>query len=300
MVAWYEPDTNGAEITSYKIQLKELDGDFSEDLVNCDGTQSSIVSSRTCFIPVSVFKTEPYNQPWGASIYAIVSATNIKGESENSDEGNGCIIIYQPDPPIELMEDTQFRSQSTLGIKWTAPVEDGGTRILDYQIQRAELGGEFADLASSSYTGLYVVSLDAGTIYRFRVRARNAYGYGDYSEEFQVLCAYIPEPPFDATTLIENNEVIVEWSEGVTNGSPITAYRIFVMSHNGGEFIEELVDCDGTLGTVVSNRICRIYLDTLTAEPYNLVLDESIYVQIYAQNVYGESEVSEAGNGATI
>ena len=72
------------------------------------------------------------------------------------------------------------------------------------------------------------MSLDAGTIYKFRVRARNAYGYGEYSDEFEVLCAYIPEPPFDANTLVELNQVKFEWSEGVTNGSPITGYRIFI------------------------------------------------------------------------
>jgi hypothetical protein len=132
MVAWYEPDTNGAQIDSYKIQLKELDGDFSQDLINCDGSSSSIVSSRTCLIPVSVFKAEPFNLPWGASIYAIVSATNVKGESENSDEGNGCVIITSPGTPTNLIEDTLLRSKSTLGLQWTAPDTDGGSSVLDY------------------------------------------------------------------------------------------------------------------------------------------------------------------------
>jgi hypothetical protein len=47
-------------------------------------------------------------------------------------------------------------------------------------------------------TALYVVSLDAGTYYEFKVQARNGYGYGPYSEIFTVLCATYPESPIDA------------------------------------------------------------------------------------------------------
>lgn len=51
---------------------------------------------------------------------------------------------------------------------------------------------------------------------------------------------------------------------------------------------------------MVANRICIIYIDTLIVEPYNLVLDESVYVKLKATNFYGDSDFSEPGNGATI
>lgn len=105
-MVWYEPDNNGAEITSYTIYLRENDLDYSHDLVNCDGTDSQIVSQKGCLIPVAIFKNEPFNHPWGASIFAKVQATNIKGASEISDEGNGAVIIYAPDPPTDVREDT--------------------------------------------------------------------------------------------------------------------------------------------------------------------------------------------------
>lgn len=114
--AWYEPNDNGAEITSYTITFREVDLEFSANTVNCDGSLSSVVASRTCYLPVSVFKAEPYSLPWGDGVYAKVVATNAKGDSETSDEGNGCIIIYNPDPPVDVREDTQYRSVDTLGI----------------------------------------------------------------------------------------------------------------------------------------------------------------------------------------
>jgi hypothetical protein len=62
-----------------------------------------------------------------------------------------------------------YRSATTLGIEWTAPVEDGGTAVLDYRISKKEPFQNFEELASTSYPGLYVVSLDPGTIYTFIV-----------------------------------------------------------------------------------------------------------------------------------
>jgi hypothetical protein len=42
------------------------------------------------------------------------------------------------------------------------------------------------------------------------------------------LCAFIPEPPGIVTTANENNYVIVEWSDPVTNGYVIHEYKIFI------------------------------------------------------------------------
>ncbi len=39
-------------------------------------------------------------------------------------------------------------------------------------------------------------------------------------------------------------------------------------------------------------------LDILIIEPYSLVKGESIYAKIIAYNVYGDSPISSAGNGA--
>lgn len=75
---------------------------------------------------------------------------------------------------------------------------------------------------------------------------------------------------------------------------------MFVQTHDEGEFIEETGDCDSQSAIAVANRICNIYLDTLTVAPYNLVVDESVRVKIIAQNDYGESDFSEIGNGAVI
>lgn len=49
---------------------------------------------------------------------------------------------------------------------------------------------------------------------------------------------------------------------------------------------------------MIANRECLVNLSTLTKAPYNLVLDEEVWVKVIASNVYGDSVLSVAGNGA--
>jgi hypothetical protein len=104
-IVWQTPASNGAEITSYQILIRQSDGlTFSEDLTNCDGSQAAIMTANSCVIPVQSLKDSPFSLPWGASVWAKVVATNIKGSS-TSTEGNGAVIVTKPDTPLNLAED---------------------------------------------------------------------------------------------------------------------------------------------------------------------------------------------------
>lgn len=68
-------------------------------------------------------------------------------------------------------------------ISWTAPGSNGGSKVIDYQLQRYK--GTSTDGTPESATShkgaVNVTGLTPGTQYTFRVRARNANGYGPYS-----------------------------------------------------------------------------------------------------------------------
>jgi hypothetical protein len=110
------------------------------------------------------------------------------------------------------------------------------------------------------------------------------------------LCAYTPDPPLTITTTNVNELVTVLWSDPIANGSPITAYKVYVRQNDDVTFTEENVDCV----VVVATKTCSITLETLKATPYDLVKDDSVYVKIISVNVYGESELSIEGNNAVI
>jgi hypothetical protein len=83
---------------------------FIADLTDCDGTDPTILSSTQCSVPIASLRADPYYQPWGASIYAKVSATNLVGSSDYSSLENGAIILTIPDAPINLADDTLVTS----------------------------------------------------------------------------------------------------------------------------------------------------------------------------------------------
>jgi hypothetical protein len=62
---------------------------------------------------------------------------------------------------------------------------------------------------------------------------------------------------------------------------------VYIKVHNSDQFIEESVDCVGTSAFVIENMACLVNLSTLTAAPYNLVKDESVYAKVIAVNAYG-------------
>ena len=299
IVTWAAPDDAGSPITGFILTFRKSDeSTFSPELVNCDMTSSTDV---TCTLPVSVLKAEPFSLPWGASVFAKVVATNAYGNSVESLSGNGAVITVTPDPPTDLNEDYSQRTKSTLAFTWLAPVFTGGAVIIDYRVSIAEQGQAFTTLASGVTDLTYkATGLTFGTTYEFKVEARNSYSYSGYSDVLTMLCAFKPDPPLTVTTENVNELVKVAWDEPIANGSPITGFRILVLEHDGVTYTQESEQCDGTDATIISTRICFITLQSLRAEPYLLVKDNSVHVKIISENFYGDSVESVAGNGAVI
>lgn len=86
----------------------------------------------------------------------------------------------------------------------------------------------------------------------------------------------------------------------IENGSPITEYKVYIREHDSDVYTEESVDCVGDSLSVIQNRECYIYLDTLTVPPYSLELNEEVWAKVIATNFYGDSPYSEAGNNGLI
>jgi hypothetical protein len=94
--------------------------------------------------------------------------------------------------------------------------------------------------------------------------------------------------------------VTVIWDDPIANGYVIHEYKIYILESDGVTYTQESVECDGTSSDVVTHRQCEISLLTLRSAPYNLVQGDSIYAKLISINTYGESIMSEAGNGAVI
>ena len=145
-----------------------------------------------------------------------------------------------------------------------------------------------------------VTDLTPGVTYDFKVEARNSHGHGAFSDTITLLNAFKPEAPITISTTISGPNVIIQWSDPVDNGSPITGYRVHIRENGSSVYTQESVECDGTNADVIANRQCIVSLFTLIEDPYNLVLHESIDVKVISENLYGDSPLSASGNGATM
>lgn len=149
-----------------------------------------------------------------------------------------------------------------------------------------------AFINSAEYT---VSSLVAGLTYKFKVEARNSYGYSVYSESVAILCATSPEQPDTPLSEVQDSDVLIQWTAPLENGTPITGYKIY-FRQSDDTYSQESTHCSGA-STATS---CTVPLATLTAAPFLLSLGDNINIKVTAVNAYGDSELSEMGGGAVI
>jgi hypothetical protein len=75
-----------------------------------------------------------FQLPWASEIWAKVVATNIYGDSDVSEPGNGAVMYFYPDKPVDVAEDMNDRSISTVGLYWSDGPDPGGLPVEDYRI----------------------------------------------------------------------------------------------------------------------------------------------------------------------
>jgi hypothetical protein len=83
------------------------------------------------------------------------------------------------------------------------------------------------------------------------------------------------------------------------NGEAPTYYKVYLRSAALVYSLEE-TNCDASVADNVATRSCSMSYDTLTATPYSLIQGSSVFVKIISGNQFGDSVISDAGNGATI
>jgi len=115
---WTDPYYGGSEITGYKIFIRQDNLIYSEELVSCDGSDSTILANTECSIPVPTLLASPFSLAWGSNIYAKVVAYNSYGESEISEAGNEAIILTIPDAPVMLAEVVEMRTDNSITFTW--------------------------------------------------------------------------------------------------------------------------------------------------------------------------------------
>jgi hypothetical protein len=133
----------------------------------------------------------------------------------------------------------------------------GYSDIIDFRVSLSASNGAYEVLGSTTNNYYLVTGLTPGIQYYIKIEQRNEYGYSEFSNPISFLSAYIPEIPDTVTTsIVDFTYIKIQWQLASENGSPITAYKVFMKVHGTTDYIEESVDCVGSDATVISTREC--------------------------------------------
>jgi len=231
-LAWDQPSSSGgSSITSYNI---------FQSLTGAVGSYTASTPSSTTSKSVTVTGLTHQKPYWFE-----VEAVNSVGPSKPSDPATAA-PVGATTPGVPGGVAAQSGQIKQVPVNWTAP-QDGGAAIDTYQVEVAATGAvttttvwhdslpsatAAVTLVVTGYTG--VPSLSDNTTYSFRVRARNAEGYGSYSDGGARATTAQPSPPpsppsapLNLTAQGEELKVLLNWSQPKSSGtSPVTSYVV--------------------------------------------------------------------------
>ncbi len=184
-VSWEAPaDDGGTAIIDYEVQHAiRGSGDWPADGERVTDTSVTIMDlvNGTAYAVRVRAMNDVGNGPWSETEYETPMAPAPEPEV--------------PGMPMNVM---LTAGDTELGVGWEAPADDGGSAIIDYEVQHTIRGsGDWpADGERVSDTSVTITDLMNGTAYAVRVRAMNAVGDGPWSEtEYETPMAPAPGGP---------------------------------------------------------------------------------------------------------
>lgn len=150
-------------------------------------------------------------------------------------------------------------------------------------------GGDFYDLygvLTDTLAVTYTTSnITKGKSFGFRYRAKNIYGWGDYSDPIYILAASVPSAPVEPTlSVASDNSITLNMELCPDNGgSPIIGYYLYMNTGTDGSTLSRLATYSSTS-----------FLMTHTVDTTNDAITTGKIYQFYwsCYNIIGESDPS--------
>ena len=127
-----------------------------------------------------------------------------------------------------------------VSLSWTAPSDNGGATITDYEYRYSRTSQSFGSSwisAGGINTLKSVFGLTNGTQYKFQVRAKNSAGVSTESNTAYATPVTVPGIPQNVTSTAGDGEVSLYWDAPNSNGgSTITDYEYSYREGGSGDF----------------------------------------------------------------
>ncbi len=314
-VEWSAPDDNGGSaITDYDVQYRA-----------CTATPRTCATSPT-WGPWTEWNASNTSTATTATITGLANGTayqvqvraqNSIGDSAWSDSATATPVATpgKPAAPGLTVQD------ASLDVSWSAPADNGGSAIIDYDVRYSDDSGstwtEFNSTNTSTATTATIDGLTNGTAYQVQVRAQNSIGDSAWSDSATATPATKPDAPtaptftYNEPPITRNGERIqnlgVSWSAPDDNGSAITDYDVQYRVCTATDSDTTVLTCATSptwgswtphthTGTATSTTINRLAEDPSRRESHSIAYQ----VQVRAHNSQGGGEWSTSGTAATV
>ena len=217
VLSWDPPDyTGGCQISNYIVEKRDT-----------STTTWSIVSATVARTTIKVTKLKT-----GSEYQFRISAENRYGKSSPLDS-KSVVVQYPykvPGPP-----GTPFvtaASKDHMIVQWHEPVNDGGSKVLGYHLERKDKNSILWTKQNKSLiadTKYKTDGLEEGLEYEFRVSAENIVGIGKVSKVSELYVARDPcDPPGRPEAIVvTRNNITLKWKKPeYDGGSKITGYIV--------------------------------------------------------------------------
>ena len=182
-----------------------------------------------------------YKSPYRKGPWSAVSEAVAGGESEDAPDMVGGLTLAAGDGEITA--------------SWSAPTYEGGSSITGYEVEYGVDGAEDAPaLVTVTETTAVLTGLEGGTLYAVRVRAKNSFGDGAWSESVTASPEGDAQPSFEGVSSPELNftaglEIDPEALPSATGGDGELGYTVSPEIDNGLSFDAAARAITGTPGS---------------------------------------------------
>lgn len=176
-----------------------------------------------------------------------VMAVNERGAGPASAEVT--VVVGQPDRPTGLVG---VAGDGRIDLSWMAPMDDGGSPIVDYVVERlVDTGWELVDDGTSALPTVSVEGLVNGALESLRVAAVTVVGQGPVSNAISVTPGR-PTPPTDLHAERGDGSATLTWtSPSYDGGSGVSSYRIEYSVDDGLSWNDVVVEIGAATSVVI-------------------------------------------------
>lgn len=289
---WDSPlDNGGCPITQYKVYRDTGSGD---QVIN--EVHSSDLSGKPFVngLIVSEFPASP--TPLGLSfVFKVRVFTLFSTSGVDSQESEAMLLAGVPAKPSAGPTRLDATSNTQISVSINAVTTTNGSPITSYHIDIDNgMGGSYTEIQGYTSNSLALTATKAlgiyqGLYYRVRYRAKNAIGWGDYSDVTYVLSARVADTPIPPTVSITGTNALVTFYLPFNGGSDLTKAYLEFKDHASTSYFADTSNCDGTNAVTFQARTCTLPLTVLRGPSWSLVQGDLIVARVKFENEIGES-----------